>query len=247
MHEEAENGIAAHWMYSEKKSNDSYAKHLATFAPRRELHWIQQLREWQKEFEHPDEFLESLKVDFFKDRIFALTPKGDVFDLPEGATPVDFAYHIHTDIGNSATGAKINGKMVALDHALKNGDVVQILTQKNKKPSQDWLGFLRSPAARKKVSSFLKKAREEKIFEKPGGEFTELRLVVHERIGLLRDVSHIFARQKVSIKSINTDTKNRSFPLIVIQALFKNRPELEKTMVRLKEVKGVEEVSYKLL
>lgn len=247
MHEEAENGIAAHWLYSEKKGGRSYSKGLATFAPRKELNWIQQLREWQKEFEHPDEFLESLKIDFFKDRIFVLTPKGDVFDLPEGATPVDFAYHVHTDIGNSATGAKVNGKMVALDHPLKSGDVVQVLTQKNKKPNRDWLGFLRSPAARKKVSYFLKKIREDKIFEKPGGELTELRLVIHERIGLLRDVSNVFARLKVSMKSVSMDTKHRSLPLLVIQAPFKNRQELEKTMVRLKEVKGVEEVGYKLL
>ena len=247
MHEEAENGIAAHWAYSEKKGSRSYAKGLATFAPRQELNWISQLREWQKEFEHPDEFLESLKIDFFKDRIFVLTPKGDVFDLPEGATPVDFAYHVHTDVGSSATGAKVNGKMVPLSHPLKSGDVVQVLTQKNKKPSRDWLGFLRSPAARKKVSSFLKKAREEKVFEKPGGELTELRLVIRERIGLLRDVSHVFARLKVSMKTVSMDTKHRSFPLLVIQAPFKNRQELEKIMVRLKEVKGVEEVGYKLL
>lgn len=247
MHIEAENGIAAHWAYSEKKGSRAYIDHRAIFAPRKELNWIQQLREWQKEFEHPDEFLESLKIDFFKDRIFVLTPKGDVIDLPEGATPVDFAYHVHTDIGNSATGAKVNGKMVALDHPLKSGDVVQVLTQKNKKPNRDWLGFLRSPAARKKVSYFLKKIREDKIFEKPGGEITELRLVVYERIGLLRDVSNVFARLKISMKTVTMDTKHRSFPLLTIQALFKNRQELERTMVRLKEVKGVEEVGYKLL
>lgn len=247
MHEEAENGIAAHWAYSEKKGSKSYIKHQATFAPGKELSWIQQLREWQKEFEHPEEFLESLKIDFFKDRIFVLTPKGDVFDMPDGATPVDFAYHVHTDVGNSTTGAKVNGKMVPLNYHLKSGDVVQVLTQKSKKPTQDWLGFLRSPGARKKVTSFLKKAREEKIFEKPGGEITELRLVVHERIGLLRDVSNIFARLKISMKTVSMDTKHRSFPLLTIQALFKNRQELEKIMVRLKEVKGVEEVGYKLL
>ncbi len=247
MHEEAENGIAAHWAYAENKGQENYAKRNPSFAPRRDLLWIQQLREWQKEFEKPDEFLDSLKIDFFKNRIFVLTPKGDVIDLPEGATPVDFAYHIHSDIGNAASGAKVNGKMVPLNHVLKSGDLVQIITQKNKKPNRDWLSFMKSPQARQKVASFLKKIWEEKIFDKPGGEMTELRLVVHERIGLLRDVSNVFARSKIHIKNIAMDTKHRSFPLVIIQAPFKNRQELEKTMVKLKEVKGVEEVGYKLL
>lgn len=158
MHHEAENGIAAHWAYAEKKGSDSYIKRGAARAPRKELQWIQQLREWQKEFEKPDEFLESLKIDFFKNRIFVLTPKGDVIDLPEGATPVDFAYQIHTDIGDHAMGSKINGKMASLDYALLNGEVVEILTQKNKKPSPDWLRFVKTSFARKHIASVLKKA-----------------------------------------------------------------------------------------
>lgn len=247
MHVEAENGIAAHWAYSEKKNTPAYAKHSASFAPRKALFWIHQLREWQKDFENPDEFLESLKIDFFKNRIFVLSPKGDVFDLPEGATPVDFAYHVHSDIGDSAVGAKVNGKMIALDHPLKNGEVVEILTQKNKKPSSDWLGFVKTGQARKRIAAFIKKVREERLFEKPGGEATELRLSAHDRVGLLRDISSAFARQKVNMKSVASDTKNRHYPLLVIQASFKNRSELEKMMVKLKEVKGVEEVSYKLL
>ncbi|MBI2640814.1 MAG: RelA/SpoT family protein [Candidatus Sungbacteria bacterium] len=247
MHEEAENGIAAHWAYSETKGTPAYTKHLTSFAPQKELLWIHQLREWQKDFENPDEFLESLKIDFFKNRIFVLSPKGDVFDLPEDATPIDFAYHVHSDIGNTTTGAKVNGKMVALDHTLKNGDVVEILTQKNKKPSSGWLSFIKSAQARKKVSAFMKKAREERLFEKPGGEIAELRLSAQDRLGLLRDVSSVFARQKVNMKNVASDTKNRFYPLFVIQASFKSRAELEKMMVKLKEVKGVEEVGYKLL
>lgn len=247
MHKEAENGIAAHWAYSEQKGTAAYSRHHPSFAARNELFWIQQLREWQKDFENPDEFLESLKIDFFKNRIFVLSPKGDVFDLPEGATPVDFAYHVHSDIGNTATGAKVSGKMVSLDYQLKNGEVVEILTQKNKKPSSDWLGFVKTGQARKKVAAFMKKTREERLFEKPGGELAELRLSVRDRVGLLRDVSAAFARQKVNMKSIVSDNKNRVYPLLVIQASFKSRTELEKMMVKLKEVKGVEEVGYKLL
>ncbi len=247
MHEEAENGIAAHWAYSESKGSKSYTDGRATFAPQKELRWIQQLREWQKDFDKPDEFLESLKIDFFKNRIFVLTPKGDVLDLPEGATPVDFAYHIHTDIGNAAVGAKIGGKMVALNHPLQNGDVVEILTQKNKKPSQDWLGFVKSAEARKKISSVLKKAREEKFFSMRKGELAEIRLTAEDRIGLLRDVSNVFSRQKISMKSVFTESRNRAFPLLIIQAPFKSRSELEKMMLKLKEVDKVEEISYKLL
>ncbi len=247
MHVEAENGIAAHWAYAETKGGPAYVKHLASFAPRPEMLWIQQLREWQKDFENPDEFLESLKIDFFKNRIFVLSPKGDVFDLPEGATPIDFAYHVHSDIGDTATGAKVNGKMVSLDYQLKNGEVVEILTQKNKKPSSDWLGFVKTGQARKKVAAFVKKTREERLFEKPGGETAELRLSVRDRVGLLRDISAAFARQKINMKSIVSDTKNRLYPLLVIQSSFKSRAELEKMMVKLKEIKGVEEVGYKLL
>lgn len=249
MHEEAENGIAAHWAYSEFKRTNTkaYAEKKAAFARQNQLAWIEQLREWQKEFKKPDEFLESLKIDFFKNRIFVLSPKGDVFDLPDGATPVDFAYHVHSKMGHNAAGAKVNGKMVALDYLLKNSDIVEILIQKNKKPSPDWLAFVKSAHARKHVSSFLKKGREEKRFEKRGGESVELRLTVKDRVGLIRDVSNILARQKINMKKMTTETQNRAWPVVVIQAPFRNRTELEKTMVKLKGVKGVEEVGYKLL
>lgn len=248
MHEEAENGIAAHWAYSEHKHSSAYIKQRASFAPQKELRWIQQLREWQKNFKNPNEFLESLKIDFFKNRIFVLTPKGDVLDLPEGATPIDFAYHIHSNIGDTAVGARVNGKMVPLHYELQNGDIVEILTQKNKKPSMDWLDFVKSPQARKRIASSLKKRREEEVFEKKGGGvMAEFRLSVRDRVGLLRDVSNVMASQRINIKSVATDTKNRAFPLIIIQAPLKNRKELEMVMVKLKEVKGVEEASYKLL
>lgn len=249
MHEEAEYGIAAHWAYAEFKRKDTraYAAKEISWADRKQLAWIGQLKEWQRDFEKPDEFLESLKIDFFKNRIFVLTPKGDVFDLPEGATPIDFAYQVHTDIGNTAVGVKVNNKMVALDYTLKNGEIVEILTQKNKKPSPDWLRFAKSAQARKRVSSFLKKKRETEVFEKRGGELVELRLSAQDRIGLLRDISNVMAQQKVNMKNVSSDTKNRLYPLLTIQAQFKNRNELERIMVKLKTVKGLEEVSYKLL
>lgn len=149
MHEESENGIAAHWLYKEKRP-----------AKKEELKWVSQLRAWQ-EFSGSDmeaeEFVESLKTDFFKHRIFAITPKGEVIDLPAGATPVDFAYHVHTEIGNSCVGAKVNGEIVPLHRELKSGDLVEILTQKNKKPSEDWLKFIKSSVARDHVKAGLRR------------------------------------------------------------------------------------------
>ncbi len=247
MHEEAENGIAAHWAYAEKKGSKDYAKRAASFAPEHELAWIQQLREWQKDFDRPDEFLEALKIDFFKHRIFVLTPKGDVIDLPEGATVVDAAYQIHSDIGDTAVGARVNGKMVALDYLLKNREIVEIITQKNKKPNRDWLVFVKTAGARQKINSFLKKSEEQKLFDKRGGESVELKLSVHDRVGLMRDISAVFTRQKISMKNIATETKNRAYPMIVIHIVIKQRSELEKLMVKLKQIKGVAEIGYKIV
>jgi len=152
MHEEAEFGIAAHWAYSEQGKPKK-----GGLVNQKKFVWVKQLQEWQKSVSGTEEFLESLKIDFFKDRIFTFTPRGDVIDLPEGATPIDFAYEIHTDIGNHCAGAKVNNKMVSLDTPLKNGDVVEIMIQKNKKPSAGWLDFVKTSQARTRIRSFLKK------------------------------------------------------------------------------------------
>jgi len=147
MHDEAEYGIAAHWLYTEKSRSIwrnifSRQKDSATKA-HKELMWVNQLKEWQKDIGRDDkEFVEGLKIDFFKNHIFAFTPKGDIIELPEDATPIDFAYAIHSEVGNRTVGAKVDGKMVSLDSPIKNGQVVEILTVKEKKkPSRDWLDF----------------------------------------------------------------------------------------------------------
>lgn len=150
MHEEAENGIAAHWAYTMQ------GKPKAGGVVSKNLKWIAQIREWQKEASGNKDFLESLKIDVFKNRIFVFTPKGDVIDLPEGATAVDFAYHVHSQVGDRCNGAKINGRMVSLDSMLKNGDWCEILTQKNKKPSHSWLAFAKTAYARNKIKARLK-------------------------------------------------------------------------------------------
>ncbi|MBU3925542.1 RelA/SpoT family protein [Patescibacteria group bacterium] len=149
MHEEAEYGIAAHWAYTE--SNKPRTGGVVN--PR--MSWVNQLVDWQKSIAQgqTQDFLETLKLDFFKDRVFCFTPKGDVIDLPEGATAIDFAYAIHSDIGNSASAAKVNNKFVSLDTILKNGDIVEIQTQKNKKPSAEWLERAKTSLAKKQIRS----------------------------------------------------------------------------------------------
>jgi GTP pyrophosphokinase len=158
MDEEAEWGIAAHWVYETNKATKKYKKK-QSFVPPKNFYWITQLQEWQKRFYNSQQFLESLKIDFFKDRIFVLTPKGDIIDLPEGATPIDFAYQVHTEIGNQAAGAKANGKLVPLNYNLKSGEVVEILIQKGKLPSSSWLEFVKMSETRKEIEEILRRKK----------------------------------------------------------------------------------------
>ncbi|MFA5360807.1 MAG: RelA/SpoT family protein [Candidatus Paceibacterota bacterium] len=155
MDEEAEWGIAAHWIYSSSKQTNNYKKR-KEFSPPKNFYWINQLRQWQKTFYKSEEFLNALKVDFFKDRIFVLTPKGDIIDLPDGATPIDFAYQIHTDIGDQATRALVNGKLVPLDYKLQSGEMVEIVIKKGKRPSSSWLEFVKMNETRKRIQDALK-------------------------------------------------------------------------------------------
>lgn len=161
MHDEAEFGIAAHWIYGEKEKKDwrRYFLGAKPRVPEKELMWVKQLQEWQKEIGRDDEeFMEGLKIDFFKNHIFAFTPKGDIIDLPEEATPIDFAYAIHSEIGERATGAKADGRIVPLDYQIKNGQVVEILTTKDhKNPSRDWLRFVKTSLAKSHIRRQLKK------------------------------------------------------------------------------------------
>ena len=144
MHDEAEYGVAAHWHYDEKGS------HL----PKKEIAWARELAEIQKDILHKLSDLEEMKVDFLQTRIFVFTPRGDVIDLPEGATPVDFGYHIHTEVGNKCTGALVNDKMVSLDTHLKNGDVVEIIIDINRRgPNPDWLYFVKTHTAKTHIKN----------------------------------------------------------------------------------------------
>jgi len=148
MHRIAEEGIAAHWKY---KAGDSRV----TARDEERLNWIRQLVEWQKEMTDPNEFLSSLKMDLYPDEVYTFTPKGKVVVVPAGATPIDFAYTIHTEVGHTCVGAKVNGRMVPLRSKLRTGDIIEIVTQKDHKPSRDWLSFVKSPRARNKIKHWL--------------------------------------------------------------------------------------------
>ncbi len=157
---EAEFGIAAHWLYSERKKTlkDIFFQKKITI-PQKEIAWVKQLREWQNGLgKNNQEFMQSLKIDFFKNHIFAFTPLGDIIDLPEEATPVDFAYKIHSEVGNRTIGAKVNGKIVPLDYKIKNGEVVEIITSHHhKNPSRDWIRFVKTSDAKTHIQKFMKK------------------------------------------------------------------------------------------
>jgi guanosine-3',5'-bis(diphosphate) 3'-pyrophosphohydrolase len=158
MHRIAEEGIAAHWKYKAGEGS-------VTARDEERLNWIRQLVEWQKEMTDPNEFLSSLKMDLYPDEVYTFTPKGKVVVVPADGTPIDFAYTIHTEVGHTCVGAKINGRMVPLRTKLRNGDIVEIVTQKDHKPSRDWLTFVKSPRARNKIKHWLNEDQRRRAVE----------------------------------------------------------------------------------
>ncbi|WNG58717.1 bifunctional (p)ppGpp synthetase/guanosine-3',5'-bis(diphosphate) 3'-pyrophosphohydrolase [Archangium gephyra] len=158
MHKVAEEGIAAHWAYKEGKAL-TVSKDDEKFA------WLRQLMEWQQDLKDPKEFLETVKVDLFTDEVFVFTPRGDVKSLPRGATPVDFAYAIHSDVGGRCVGAKVNGKIVPLRYKLKNGDTIEVLTSPQAHPSKDWLTFVKTSRAQQRIRAFIKQQQREKSLQ----------------------------------------------------------------------------------
>ena len=157
MHRIAEEGIAAHWLYKEKKSGKDKLDD--------SLVWLRQLLETQQDLKDPREFLDTVRVDLFPDEVYVFTPKGDVKALPEGATPIDFAYTVHTKVGEHCVGAKVNGKLVPLRYTLRQGDIVEIVTSPNQHPSRDWLQIAKSTRARSKINQWLKVEEREQSIE----------------------------------------------------------------------------------
>ncbi len=254
MHEENEYGVAAHWLYKQKTDPTGKGKAPSGQKLAAELKWVQQLKNWQERLSgesaaDPEEFLRSMKIDFFQDRIFAVTPRGDVIDLPFAATPVDFAYHIHSEVGNSAIGAKVNGVVVSLDHPLRSGDVVEIVTQKGKKPSEDWLRFVKTSVARDHIRLSLRK-KESAIRAAAAGSRslarTELKILVEDRVGLIKDISGTIAQSRIGIVSFHTETaKGGKLHVNRVDIQTNDKRKLDKIVEKLRGVRGVREVSYK--
>ncbi|MHB0989540.1 MAG: RelA/SpoT family protein [Bellilinea sp.] len=153
MHQNAEFGIAAHWRYKERGHRDELYE--------QRINWFRRIMEWRQEIEDAQEFVDSMKSDVFQDRVYVFTPRGDIIDMPAGSTPIDFAYHVHTEIGNRCRGAKVNGKLVTLDYELKTGDQVEVLAAKQGGPSRDWLnlslGLVKTQRARSKIRAWFKR------------------------------------------------------------------------------------------
>lgn len=209
----AEEGIAAHWQYKASGSKQSSGND-------RNILWLRQLLEWQKEVTDPREFLSALKIDLYPDEVYVFSPKGDVSSFPRGATPLDFAYHVHTDIGHQCTGARVNGKLVPLKTPLRNGDMVEILTSPQRRPSRDWLNIVKTSRARSKIRHWLNTQQKEeaqsvgrKIIER---ELRKLRIqpkkvlnspameeyLQREGIGKLEDLFHRLAYGRLSYKQV---------------------------------------------
>jgi len=243
MERDSEYGIAAHWFWEElgkpKKTNVAVSNKFL---------WVSQLRDWQKEFKKQaggssEDFLESLKIDFFRDRIFALTPKGDVIDLPDGATPLDFAYSIHSEIGDKANGAKVNGKMVSLSYKLSLGDIVEILVQKNRKPSLEWLNFVKTQQAKNRIR------RHFKLDENSNNPHIlnfrqeyKVALKVGDRIGLLKDIGQTFSDFKINIQKFRTTRLSSKYAEVSAVFFMKDKGQLDKLKSKLRVIPGVCEV-----
>jgi GTP pyrophosphokinase len=185
MHRVCEEGIAAHWQYKESVKNISEPMD-------KQLSWVRHLFEHQQDLKNPKEFLNAFKMNLFPSEVYVFTPRGDVISLPHGATPVDFAYAVHTDIGNHCVSAKVDGKLVPLRHKLKNGNQVQIGTSKNKIPSRDWLAFVKTSRARNRISHFIHSQEKEKCL-KLGRELLQREI---EDFGLTAD-AELFKSKKM--------------------------------------------------
>ena len=173
MHDLAEFGIAAHWMYKEDATKAAGAASASLRDSEGKLKWLRSLLDWQQDLSDPREFMETLRVDLFEDEVFVFTPKGEVKSLAAGATPLDFAYEIHTDVGHRCVGAKVNGKIVPLSYQLRSGDIVEVLTSKRERgPSRDWLALVKTTRARNKIKAWFK-AESRKDAEHTGRELLQ--------------------------------------------------------------------------
>jgi guanosine-3',5'-bis(diphosphate) 3'-pyrophosphohydrolase len=188
MHRRAEFGVAAHWKYKEQPGAEAAAE--GDGVPGGDMAWLRQLLDWQRETSDPGEFLDSLRFEINAVEVYVFTPKGDVVALPAGATPVDFAYAVHTEVGHRTIGGRVNGRLVPLESTLENGDVVEVLTSKaaSAAPSRDWLQFVKSPRARNKIRQWFSKERREEAIDRGKDEIAKVMRKQH--LPLQRLMSH---------------------------------------------------------
>lgn len=228
MHQNAEYGIAAHWRYKEKMKYDQ--------AFEQRISWLRRLMEWRQEVEDAQEFVDGMKSDVFDDRVYVFTPRGDIIDLPADSTPIDFAYHVHTEIGNRCRGAKVNGKLVNLDYTLKTGDQVEVLTAKKGGPSRDWmnlnLGLVKTQRARSKIRQWFKiQDREQNITHGKALFNKEL-----QRLGLLNvDLDKLLL--KIDFSSADDLYAGLGCGDISLRKIINALPDLEKDQDPLLQVK----------
>jgi GTP pyrophosphokinase len=222
MHETAEFGVAAHWLYKEDAAGQK---------PEDKVEWLKHLLDWQQELDNPQEFAETLKADLFEDEVFVFTPKGEVRSLPAGATPLDFAYEVHTDVGHRCVGAKVNGKIVPLHYQLQQGDIVEVLTSKQERgPSRDWLALVKTTRAQSKIRAWFKREKREDS-ERTGREILQENL---RRAGL--------PAQKVAGSPLLADviremgfSKGEDFYIALGQAKISSKVVTNKVMQRLRQ------------
>jgi GTP diphosphokinase / guanosine-3',5'-bis(diphosphate) 3'-diphosphatase len=254
MHEESEYGVAAHWLYKEKDKRRGVSPEKLAH----DIAWVRQLREWQDRVfgseggdaegkVDAENFLEAMKIDFFRHRIFVITPRGDVIDLPAGATPIDFAYHVHSELGDQATGARVNGILMPLDHELASGDMVEIVRQRGKKPSEDWLKFAKTEAARNHIRAALR-AKDEFVQKWHKPNRCSMKIVIEDRIGLIQDLSTLIAQNHINILSYHAEhPKGGKLSFERVELAVTDAQKIAKLVVKIKRIKGVKEVSYKLV
>jgi GTP pyrophosphokinase len=227
MHLYNEFGMAAYLAYADAKQTKTYQKEKPVFADEEELKIIQNLKDWQEGF-----------TDIFKEKIYVLTPKGDVVELPANSTPLDFAYKIHTDLGNHFAGARVNQKLVPIDYKLQNGDVVEIIINKNRKPSPDWLNIVQSAHAKKKIKAELKKNH---FIFKPRLS-ADIKIIAQDRIGLLKDIANVISSQNVNIIGSRSKTKkDLAYLYFTLQINDKKELESLKELIKTK-IKEVIEI-----
>ncbi len=235
MHIKNEEGVAAYFAYADFKNTKGYKKgaDINNSLDEDEIRFIKELTKWKNiQTNNPDEFLKEIKTDIFKEKIYVFTPKGDVIELPKGSTVLDFAYKIHSEIGHHFSGAKVNNKMVPIDYEPKTGDIIEIITNKNRKPSPDWLNIVKTYNAKKHIRSYLKKFSFREI-----RQTYEMKIFAKDRIGLLKDISNIISAYGVNIIEVKSQTKNK-LAIIKFKVVVDDKDEFERLKDAIKRKVG---------